>query len=492
MILVNRSVLSVGNFGCINVTAITIIFLTAFLFFNPVSHSFAATASLDKTLADFNSYGANNITVSWSGFTGPIAIDFYENYSTTPSISNAWRDPATSGSHGFGSEGWPSNACGYQFKVRLQSQAPGTGVLATLNGSYDICVGSLTVTSPNSGDTLTGGLTYTITWSSNNVNDNIRIHLYRDNVYIYTIASSTPNNGTFIWKVPDSYEYSGEEFTIGISNVHANPLQNDGVVSDFSNGYFKIQDCMESIEILEPSAGDTLYKGVPGYRVRYSPNCYTGWATVSLLCDGYYRGSNRVQVEDGADSFQLGPFPTYYPTSNQCQLEIQPFYNLRSDFLRDQRPSISRFGGDVSSGTRCHVQRGTVLRNPVDMGQLLRRHSSACLSQRQLFGHGRASEPVTKGDEGLSFIPGSSWPASNRYQIRMSSLDGSLNTTSGYFTISEQTFRNLTVTIDPPGAGTVRGPGITCGSDCQQSFPYGTEVPLYQYAQCWLDVSGLI
>ena len=222
---------------------------------------YSQSATLNKTFVDYNN---GPITVTWSGFSGPIAIDFYTNYGATLSVQNAWRDTNTSGSYVFGSGGWPSPACGYRFKVRLQSEPTSGGIWATLSGAYDFCIGSLTVTSPDGGETLQLDSSYAITWLYDNVTDNVRIHLYQGSSVVHVITSGSPNDGRFDWAIPSSFSYSGDNFRIGISNVRTSPPQNDGQVWDLSNGDFTLQAVPPPPPILVlPHDGVTVYDWTP-------------------------------------------------------------------------------------------------------------------------------------------------------------------------------------------------------------------------------------
>jgi len=263
-----------------SISAIAAITLTAI--FACINLSFAATVSIDKTFVDYNTNGANNITVTWSDFTGPIAIDAYSSYNfTTPWVQNAWRSNSTSGSYGFGSGGWPSATCGYRFKVRLQSEPVTGGVWASLNGVPDFCIGSLTVNSPNGGEIFTKGDTCNVTWGNTNVADNVRIHLYQGASVVYVISSNAPNNGTFSWVIPANFSYTGSNFRIGISNIHASPPQNDGQVSDFSNSYFTIQapPIPDPPSLTAPGNGATV---ATGSDIQFSWNTSPGAARYRL------------------------------------------------------------------------------------------------------------------------------------------------------------------------------------------------------------------
>jgi hypothetical protein len=75
-------------------------------------------------------------------------------------------------------------------------------VVVVVSFSYS---SSIIVTSPHSGDVWYKGLTYTIKWTKNgSMYSMVKIRLYRGNTKIFGITDSTPNDGSFSWKVPDT------------------------------------------------------------------------------------------------------------------------------------------------------------------------------------------------------------------------------------------------------------------------------------------------
>ena len=65
---------------------------------------------------------------------------------------------------------------------------------------------SLTLTAPNGGETLTSGSTYEITWASEgSVGENVKLEYSTNSGENWTtIASTTPNDGSYTWTVPDT------------------------------------------------------------------------------------------------------------------------------------------------------------------------------------------------------------------------------------------------------------------------------------------------
>ena len=91
---------------------------------------------------------------------------------------------------------------------------------------------SITVTSPNGGETWTAGSSHSITWTSSGTVGNVKIEYSSDNGSSWsTITSSTPNDGTHSWTVPN---LSSTQCLVRIEEA------SDGNPSDTSDAVFSI------------------------------------------------------------------------------------------------------------------------------------------------------------------------------------------------------------------------------------------------------------
>ncbi|MDD5145080.1 MAG: hypothetical protein PHW72_03080 [Candidatus Pacebacteria bacterium] len=99
--------------------------------------------------------------------------------------------------------------------------------------------GSITVLSPNGGEQLRIGETYTIRWiTSPYYNTNVNLYLLADG-YNLAIASDPYNLGFYNWKIPEKI---GGVFLKNLSNfrIAAESSLNNRRVYDISDGYFNI------------------------------------------------------------------------------------------------------------------------------------------------------------------------------------------------------------------------------------------------------------
>jgi hypothetical protein len=92
--------------------------------------------------------------------------------------------------------------------------------------------GSITVTSPNGGEVWAKGSTENITWTSSGEVGNVRIYYSTDNGFNWTtIVSSTTNDGTYPWKLPDIL---ADQCLVKVRDAAISQI------SDVSNGVFSI------------------------------------------------------------------------------------------------------------------------------------------------------------------------------------------------------------------------------------------------------------
>jgi hypothetical protein len=147
---------------------------------------------------------ASTYTIKWTstGTVGNVKIEYTSNngsnwFTITSSTSNdgaySWKVP---------------NIASTKCKVRIKEAADSIPV-DTSNAVFTIAnSGStqpgITVTSPNGGEGLTAGSTYTIRWTSTGSVGNVKIEYTSNNGSNWsTITSSTSNDGAYSWKAPN-------------------------------------------------------------------------------------------------------------------------------------------------------------------------------------------------------------------------------------------------------------------------------------------------
>ena len=89
----------------------------------------------------------------------------------------------------------------------------------------------ITVTSPTTSSTWSAGSSYTIQWNDN-ISENVKINLNKGGLFVSTITSSTPSNGSFSWSTPSNLA-TGNDYEIRIISVNTSSISG-------SSGYFTI------------------------------------------------------------------------------------------------------------------------------------------------------------------------------------------------------------------------------------------------------------
>jgi hypothetical protein len=94
---------------------------------------------------------------------------------------------------------------------------------------------SITVTSPNGGETWNPGSTYIITWTSSGSVGNVKIQYSKDSGVTWTILShSATNDGAYSWAIPNNANMVSTSCLVRISEA------SDGTPADTSNEVFSI------------------------------------------------------------------------------------------------------------------------------------------------------------------------------------------------------------------------------------------------------------
>ncbi|MEJ2196267.1 MAG: Ser-Thr-rich GPI-anchored membrane family protein [Ignavibacteriaceae bacterium] len=109
----------------------------------------------------------------------------------------------------------------------------------------------MTLTTPNGGEVWQAGMTYNISWTDN-INEQVKIDLYKDGLLHSIISSSTNSDGSMNWSIPASME-SGSEYIIRITSVD-NPS-----ITDISDSEFTIVG--EQITVTTPNGGESWQAG---------------------------------------------------------------------------------------------------------------------------------------------------------------------------------------------------------------------------------------
>jgi uncharacterized repeat protein (TIGR02543 family) len=176
---------------------------------------------------------------------------------------------------------------------------------------------SLTIISPNGGESWRVGTAHTITWVKTGNVPNVKIeYTINGGSSWLVITTTTPNTGSYPWTVPGS---PSGQCKVRVSDIDGNP-------TDMSNAVFSIEP-LPTITLTSPNGGETweagtvqditwTWDGTGGdVKIEYSIEGGTGWSVVTSSADnsGIYSWtvpdtpSGNCLVRIGRDDTEEGP-----------------------------------------------------------------------------------------------------------------------------------------------------------------------------------------
>ena len=119
----------------------------------------------------------------------------------------------------------------------------------------DVAAGTITVISPNGGESWQRGTTHNITWSTTGSVSNVKIVLLSSVAGSSTLTASTPNDGSFPWSIPTNGVNAGD-FKIYITDV------SNSAVNDHSDNNFTLTAPPQtgSITVTSPNTGSEIWE----------------------------------------------------------------------------------------------------------------------------------------------------------------------------------------------------------------------------------------
>jgi hypothetical protein len=220
-------------------------------------------------------------------------------------------------------------------------------------------VSSITVTSPNGGETLTGGTIHTITWAGSKTFDSIDIEYHNGSTWV-GVVTGTADDGKYDWTVPN---ISTTRARVWIKGWHA-----DGDAVDTTDNYFTIEKGTPAGTILvtAPNGGEEWLHGttqdirwtstgtVGNVMISYSPDDAKTWTPIisSTPNDGYYSWTLPADLN-----------------SNQCRVRITDVSNSLSTDMSDYVFSIGGLPEIALNKTRFNF--GSLVGGAVTGAQML-------------------------------------------------------------------------------------------------------------------------
>lgn len=187
--------------------------------------------------------------ITWTDYLSEnVKIDLYKNgvfnttiISSTPSTgSYNWTVPYT-----------VNTASDYRIRI---SGTSSSGIYDESDSDFEI-PRVFSMISPNGDEKWFKGIEKNILWKDN-IGENVKIHLYKNDVFYYEIAASTWSDGIYIWVIPDNITIEeGNDYSVRIESV------TDGSVYDTSDSVFTIFDRMVFVQGGSFVMGDQFSEG---------------------------------------------------------------------------------------------------------------------------------------------------------------------------------------------------------------------------------------
>jgi hypothetical protein len=177
----------------------------------------------------------------------------------------------------------PSDTC----RIRVsETDGDPSDVSDSVFSIFPASPGTITVTSPNGGESLTAGSTHEITWTGTGNINNVIIEYSTDNGVSWTgIAVAAFHDGSYYWPVPDT---PSDSCFIKISGNDG-----DAGISDTNDEVFSIVSPLTgAITLISPNGGENLTAGtsyqitwtstgaIDNVTIEYSIDRGTSWTTV--------------------------------------------------------------------------------------------------------------------------------------------------------------------------------------------------------------------
>ena len=185
---------------------------------------------------------------------------------------------------------------------------------------------SITVTSPNGGESWKRGTTHTVTWDyTGSPGSNVKIMLYKAGTYVGTITDSAPTGsggkGSYTWPI-SSTGSTGSDFKVGIQSI------TQPAIKDMSDNYFTVTSgatTPASITVTSPNGGE-IWKRGNAYPINWSYTGSPGSSVSIVLFDGdtqVFTIASSTSTGSGGLGSYTWDIPSNKPLSNEYKVRVQ-------------------------------------------------------------------------------------------------------------------------------------------------------------------------
>ena len=230
----------------------------------------------------------------------------------------------------------PMQAASSSYKIKI-TDASDNSVYDDSNLCFTIAESKkITVTSPNGGERWQQGSSHMITWAStSSCANSVKIHLYKAGYYYNTIATNTPNDGSYLWNIPSFQELSSS-YSIIVADG------SDSSTYDCSDAAFSIA----SIPLSEPPAVTLLSTT--------STSTSSITAVWTQYTGNYFQKYLVQYTTDSSWTQTYNAFPVYQLTTTTTSitgLQPQTTYYVRIQTVTSSGYNPSYVNSNINSAT---------------------------------------------------------------------------------------------------------------------------------------------
>ena len=245
-----------------------------------------------------------NITWTSTGLSENVKIEINRSYS-----GGAWEtiiaSTANDGTHPWTVTGSATAAA----RIRI-SGVTQTTVTDVSDANFSVGVRTVAVVTPNNGETWIVGDSYNITWTSQNLSENVKIELNRNfpGTTWETIIASTTNDGAHPWTVTGAVTSTARVRISGVTHT---------AVSDTSNANFTI--AIRSVTLTQPNSGESWYVNDVD-TIKWTSQNLTG--NVKIELNRSYPGTTWETIIAGTANSGSYPWTVTGPTTAAARVRI--------------------------------------------------------------------------------------------------------------------------------------------------------------------------
>jgi hypothetical protein len=255
------------------------------------------------------------VNITWNTQNSPEDVDIalYKNGSHEKTITNA---TANDGEYTWVVDGNLTEGADYTVRIKNTTDTDNRDysdfTFAIIEGNN---TPQITVLGPNGGESWDLGAQVLITWSSVNVDGQVKVSLHKNGEFYKTIANTTENDGEITYDVPMDIDPDGD-YTVRVRSV------DNTSIKDFSDNTFAIDEGNNTpnITVLSPNGGEIWTQNQQAI-ITWSSNAIPGLVKISLHKNGSYYKNIAVTTEN--DGEYIWNVPAYVSAGNEYTVRVR-------------------------------------------------------------------------------------------------------------------------------------------------------------------------